>query len=189
MSVLARTAAALGRALGMVTARAARLRRHPPDEEPRPPRTARPGAGARPAAGPAAPAVVGTLAGIVLAVAVFLPWYATNLGPPFSTGTASGWSATSIAQAAFALGLVVIVASVALALEALRLLSVRPEIAVALAWLLLATTGVALALVAYRLLVPPEPAALLSRDWGLYLAGLAALAGLVAGVAQISTRH
>lgn len=173
MSVLARTAAALGRLRGVRAAGGDHA-----------------AASADPVArASTAPSVVGALAGVALAVAVFLPWYATNLGPPFSTGTASGWSATSIAQAAFALGLVVVATSAALALEALRRLRVRPEIPIALAWLLLATAGLALALVGYRVLVPPEPAALLSRDWGLYLAGLSALAALVAGVAQVSTRH
>src|SRR5699024_10787424 len=46
------------------------------------------------------PLYPGVAAGVVLGVAVFLPWYAVNIAPPFSATTASGWDATVFARLA-----------------------------------------------------------------------------------------
>jgi hypothetical protein len=133
-------------------------------------------------------AAAGAACALLLAVAVFLPWYSLNLGAPFTTGSASGWQWTGVAQAAFALALVALGAATALVLEANSVLRLDGELARALGWMLPGACGLALALVAYRVLVPPDPADLLSRAFGLYVALAAALAGLVAGVSELSAR-
>ncbi len=52
------------------------------------------------AGGASAAAYAAAICGIALAAAVFLPWYATNLGAPFTTGAASGWEWTGLARIA-----------------------------------------------------------------------------------------
>ena len=63
---------------------------------------------------------------------------------------------------------------------------------VALKWLLviagIGLFGSAGALVAYRMLVLPEPAEFLSRQFGLWVGLAAAAAGIVAGIGQLATR-
>ena len=43
-------------------------------------------------------------------------------------------------------------------------------------------------LVGYRLLVMPEPAEFLSRQFGLYLAAAAAIGGVLSGLGAVATR-
>ncbi len=68
-------------------------------------------------------------------------------------------------------------------------LRMEPEIAVALGWATVGAHAAAFALVAYRVLVLPEPADLLSRELGLYVALLAAFAGAVSGAVQLTARE
>lgn len=136
----------------------------------------------------ATPAVVGAASALLLAVAVFLPWYSLNLGAPFETGSASGWRWTGVAQVAFALALLGLGAGTALALDASDVIRLEPEPVRALEWLLPVASAIAAALIAYRVLVPPEPSDLLSRAFGLYVALVAALGALGAGAARLTTR-
>ena len=145
--------------------------------------------GVRSARAASLPAYAAAVCGVALAAAVFLPWYATNLGAPFTTGSASGWEWTGLARIALALGAVAAAAAAALVLRDRGTLHIDHEAAVALGWALAAAHAAALGLVAYRVLVPPEPAELLSRELGLYLAFLAALCGLVAATAHLSVRE
>ena len=135
-----------------------------------------------------APAYVGVLSGVVLVVAVFLPWYATNLGPPFSAVSASGWDATIVARVALAAGVVVLVASAALALEERGALRLSPSTGDALARGVVAAGALAVLLIAVRFVWMPDPAEFLSRQIGLYLAGAAAIGATLAGLAQVATR-
>lgn len=137
-----------------------------------------------PAAGPA----LGVLAGVGLVVAVFLPWYALTVGEPFSQESASGWNATSVAKMVLGLGIVVTLASLLLAADARGVLPLDAGVAAALGALLLAGSVVAGALVAYRLLVLPEPADFLQRQIGLWTGTAAAAAGSIAGLSQLAAR-
>ena len=141
------------------------------------------------AGGASAAAYAAAICGIALAAAVFLPWYATNLGAPFTTGAASGWEWTGLARIALALAAVAAGAAAALVLRDRGTLRMEPEIAVALGWATVGAHAAAFALVAYRVLVLPEPADLLSRELGLYVALLAAFAGAVAGAVQLTARE
>lgn len=125
------------------------------------------------------------LASIVVVVAVFLPWYATNIGPPFAPGTVSGFEATGLAKAALAAAAVAVLAAGALAADARRAAALGPRAAEALAWVAIVAAAAAAVLVGYRLLVLPEPAEFLSRRGGLYLAMAGAAGAVVAGLAQL----
>ena len=59
----------------------------------------------------------------------------------------------------------------------------------ALAFAVAAVAVIGAALVAFRLVVLPEPAALLSRQIGLYAAALAAAGCVMAGVGQAAARE
>jgi len=135
-----------------------------------------------------APAFVGVLAGVVLVISVFLPWYATNLGPPFSATSASGWEATTVARLALAAGLVVTVASAALVLDERGALRLTRGNGAALARVVVAAGVVAALLVGFRLIVLPDPAEFLSRQIGLYLAFAATIGAVLSGLAQVATR-
>ena len=127
--------------------------------------------------------------GVALVVGVLLPWYATNLGPPFSATSASGWEATTLARIALVLGAILAVAAALTVLDsrdALRLPSHQLD---ALAWIIVIAAAAAALLVGYRLLVMPEPAEFLSRQIGIYLAAVAAVGGILSGLATIALRR
>jgi hypothetical protein len=128
------------------------------------------------------------LCGIGIVVATFLPWYATNLGPPFSPTSASGWEATGLARAAAALGLVAAIAAAAAALDERGAVRLEARMAEAVSWIVVGACGIAAVLVGYRLLWPPEPAEFLSRQIGIYIAMVAALGGVMAGLGLLATR-
>ncbi len=138
--------------------------------------------------GRVAPGYIGVLAGGLLVLSVFLPWYATNLGPPFSAVAASGWDATVLARVALAAGAVVLVASAALALDDRGALRLSPQTGDALARGVVAAGALAVLLVGVRFVWMPDPAEFLSRQIGLYLAGAAAVGATLAGLAQVATR-
>jgi hypothetical protein len=131
---------------------------------------------------------VGMLSGILVVVAAFLPWYATNVGPPFAPESVAGWEASSLAKASVFLGAVVAVASAVAALEARGGLRLDSWIGDAVAWIVIGASVVAAVLIGYRLLVLPEPAQFLSRQIGLYLAAVGAIGGILSGLALIATR-
>ena len=134
-------------------------------------------------------AYAGVLAGVVVVVAAFLPWYATNLGEPFSPASASGWDATNFARGAVIAAVVAAIAAGTLALEERGSLVLEPETGETLAWVVVGASALALVLVGYRLLVMPEPADLLSRQIGLYLATVAAVLGVLSGLGLLATRR
>ena len=131
---------------------------------------------------------MGVIAGLVLAAAVFMPWYATNLGAPFSATSASGWHATTFARIALLLGVVIVVAAAATLLEERGMISLDPRQGDILAWVVVAASALALVVVGYRLLVMPDPAEFLSRQIGIYLATAAAVGGILSGLGQVATR-
>ncbi len=131
---------------------------------------------------------MGVVAGLVMAVAVFLPWYATNLGPPFSAISVSGWESTNVARVVLLMGVVLAAASAAAALDERRVIALDPGQADALAWIAVAAAGIALVLVGFRILVMPDPAEFLSRQIGIFLAAAAAIGGILSGLAQAAVR-
>jgi hypothetical protein len=134
-------------------------------------------------------AYAGVLAGVVVVIAVFLPWYTTNLGAPFSPASVSGWDSTNLARAAVLAAAVATIAAAALALEERGSLELEPRTGEALAWVVTGAFALALVLVGYRLLVLPEPADLLSRQIGIYLATAAAVIGVVSGLGLLAIRR
>lgn len=132
--------------------------------------------------------IVGALAGLALVVAVFLPWYATNLGPPFSATSASGWDSTNLARVAAVMGVVLFGAAAAALLDERGLISLQRRQGDALGWIVMGAGTVALLVVGYRLVVMPEPAEFLSRQIGLYLAVAASVGGILSGLGQVATR-
>ena len=152
-------------------------------------RSSRPAGASRiPNPGSSGAPAVGVLAGIVLVVAVFLPWYATNLGPPFSATSASGWEWTNLARLALVMGVVVAAASAAVVLDERRVITLDARLRDALPWVVVGAATLALVAVGFRLLVLPDPAEFLSRQIGLYLAVAAAVGGILSGLGQVATR-
>ena len=131
---------------------------------------------------------VGLISGIVIVVAAFLPWYATNIGPPFAAESVAGWEATNVARASVFMGAVVAAASAVAALDARGGLRLGPSAGDGVAWAVLGASVIAAILVGYRLLVLPEPAEFLSREIGVYLAAAGAVGGILSGLALIATR-
>jgi hypothetical protein len=131
---------------------------------------------------------VGLISGIVIVVAAFLPWYATNLGPPFSPASVAGWEASNLAKASVVMGAVIAVASAVAALEARGGLRLDGSAGDAVAWVVIGASVIAAVLIGYRLLVLPEPAEFLSRQIGVYLAAAGAIGGILSGLALIATR-
>ena len=134
-------------------------------------------------------AYAGVLSGIVVVIAVFLPWYTTNLGAPFSPASVSGWDSTDLARAAVFAAAVATIAAGALALEERGSLELEPQTGEALAWVVIGAFALALVLVGYRLLVMPAPADLLSRQIGIYLATAGAVIGVVSGLGLLAIRR
>ena len=131
---------------------------------------------------------VGLISGIVIVIAAFLPWYATNIGPPFAPESVAGWEATNVARASVFMGAVVAAASAVAALDARGGLRLGPSAGDGVAWAVLGASVIAGILVGYRLLVLPEPAEFLSREIGVYLAAAGAVGGILSGLALIATR-
>lgn len=141
-----------------------------------------------PRVGRAGTPLVGVISGVGLVVSVFLPWYATNLGPPFSATSASGWESTNIARVALVAGIILAGASVVLLLEEQGALSIDRAVGDALVWVVLVVAILAAVAVGFRLVVMPEPAEFLSRQVGIFVAAAAAVGGILAGLAAIATR-
>jgi hypothetical protein len=131
---------------------------------------------------------VGMISGIVIVVAAFLPWYATNLGPPFAPESVAGWEASNVAKASVVMGVIVAVASAAAAIEARGGLRLGAQAGDAIAWAVIGASVIAAILIGYRLFVLPEPAEFLSRQIGVYLAAAGAVGGILSGLALIATR-
>lgn len=132
--------------------------------------------------------LVGVISGVGLVVSVFLPWYATNLGPPFSATSASGWDSTNIARVVLLTGLVLAAASVVLLLEEQGALRFDRRVGDALVWVVLVAAILAALAVGFRLVIMPEPAEFLSRQVGIFVAAASAVGGILAGLAAIATR-
>lgn len=133
------------------------------------------------------PAVI-ALASLVLVISVFLPWYTADVAPPFAPEASSGWDASMLARAAFATGVLCLIASGLLWLDVRGYIPLDTDLARAFAWGCLALSVAATALVAWRLVRPPGPAEFLARDVGLFIAQAAAIVALVASIGAVRPR-
>jgi len=132
---------------------------------------------------------IGMLSGILIVVAAFLPWYATNLGPPFSPESVAGWEATNVAKASVAMGVVLAIASALALLDARGGVSLDHTAGDAIGWVVVGASVIAAILIGYRLMILPEPAEFLSRQIGVYLAAAGAVGGILSGLALLATRN
>lgn len=132
------------------------------------------------------PLYAGAAAGAGLVGAVFLPWYAVNIAPPFQATTASGWDATVFARLAMMLGVVVLLCSAARVLGEVGIFRLERSARVGLGWAVMVAAVLALVLVAFRLVVLPDPADLLSRQLGLYAAVAAGVVAVISGIGQLA---
>ena len=94
------------------------------------------------------PAVI-AVAAAILAVSVFLPWYTADVAPPFSPESSSGWDSTVLGRAAFAFGVLLLIASVLVVLDLRGTFPLDGEVVRALNWLCLALAVGATALVTW----------------------------------------
>jgi hypothetical protein len=114
------------------------------------------------------PELLALLSGLLLAVALFLPWY------EFPSGQRDAWSALTVAELPAALA-----AIVALALVAVTVLQRSPALPVAVAVWTTAIGFVAVVVVTVRVLALPGLAT--ERCYGLWLALAGSVGVLVAG--------
>jgi hypothetical protein len=138
---------------------------------------------------PTAPALVALASGLVMVVAVFLPWFSTNLGEPTAPGSVSGWASTSVAKGVLAIAVIWTLAAALIVADRHDVLRIDPSTVEALGWLIAACALIAGGLAAFRLFRPPEPADFLARDFGLFLAIAVAFVGVAAGLAQASRQR
>jgi hypothetical protein len=129
-----------------------------------------------------------TVASLILAVSVFLPWYTADVAPPFAPQASSGWDASLFARAAFAAAVLMVIASGLTWLDSRGLLPLDADIVRAFEWACLVLAVLATALVAWRLVSPPGPAEFLARDVGLFIAQAAAIVALVASIGAVRPR-
>lgn len=139
------------------------------------------------AGGSTLPVYAAFVAGLVLAGSVFLPWYSVNIAPPFEADTLSGWDATAFARVAMVLGVIIALAAAALLLADRGMVRLEAPVRLALAWVIVVAAVAAAALVGFRLVVLPDPAELLSRHVGLYLAMAAAVVAGLGGLGRLAT--
>ncbi len=133
------------------------------------------------------PGVIAT-ASAILVISVFLPWYTADVAPVFSPESSSGWDSTVLGRAAFAAGMLLLIASVLIILDLHGVLPLDGEVVRALSWLCLALALAATVVVAWRLVRPPWPAEFLARDVGIYVAMGAAVLALGASIANVRSR-
>lgn len=134
---------------------------------------------------PLLPALVMAGASLLAIVAAFLPWYAPDLGPPLTPDSVSGWDATLAAKILVAASLVCVLIGLVLAADARDLIALDAPGAAALAVAAVIAAGGGVAAVGYRTVRVPEPAALLAREFGLYLALGTAAVALVAALVEV----
>lgn len=131
------------------------------------------------------PALVMAGASLIAILAAFMPWYAPDLGPPLTPDSVSGWEATLAAKILVAASLVCVLVGLVLAADARDLIALDAPGRAALAVAAVVAAGVGVAAVGYRTVRVPEPAALLAREPGLYLALGAAVVALVGALVEV----
>lgn len=134
---------------------------------------------------PLLPTVVTVAMGILVTVSAFLPWYSPDIAPPLTPDSVSGWDATFAAKLMVVGAVVATIAAAVLLLDALGRMRLDAVGAAALAIVCVVGIAVAAGMVGFRAIRIPEPADLLSRQIGLYLALAAGVLGMVAALVQL----
>lgn len=134
---------------------------------------------------PLLPTAVTVVAAILTAVGAFLPWYAPDIAPPLTPNSVSGWDATFAAKLLVVGALAAGLAAGVLLLDTVQRMAMDATGVRALAVVSAAGMAVAAALAAFRTARLPEPADLLSRQIGVYVALAAAVVGLGAALVQL----
>ncbi len=134
---------------------------------------------------PLLPTAVTVVAAIVVVAAAFLPWYAPDIAPPLAANSVSGWNATFAAKLMVVGAVVAAIAAGVLLLDSVQRMALDHTGVRALA--IVGAMGMALATImtVFRTLRIPEPADLLSRQIGLYVALAAAAIGVSAALVQL----
>lgn len=138
-----------------------------------------------PKARPVLPTAVTAVAAVLTAVGAFLPWYAPDTAPPLTPNSVSGWDATFAAKLLVVAALAAALAAGVLLLDAVQRMALDATGVRALAVVSAVGMGVAAVLAVLRTARLPEPADLLSRQIGLYVALAAAAVGLAAALVQL----
>ena len=128
------------------------------------------------------PQALGAICGLVLAFAVFSPWYRADLGGVFTPDTTSGWEVTWLARVVLVLAVAIALSAAILTADQRGAIEIRLDAADRLAWVVLSCALLATILVVFRLAFPPEPAEFFARDWGLFLAVAACAGALLSGI-------
>ncbi len=134
---------------------------------------------------PLLPAVVTAAASFVVCLAVFAPWYTTQVAEIFSQGSVSGWNATLAAKIAAFAAAIATLGSLAIIGDARGLVALTPELVRGLVIACALGCGVCALSVAFRTVWIPEPAEFLTRDLGLFVALAASLIALGASAVQV----
>lgn len=134
---------------------------------------------------PVLPSLVALAGALAVCITVFLPWYEPVLAEPLAPDAVSGWGGTVAARIAVAGAVLCGLCALAVALDARDVLALDAGGISLLSIMAVGGSGVAAAAITYRTLRLPEPAAVLSRELGLYLALLSALAALGACLIQL----
>jgi hypothetical protein len=134
---------------------------------------------------PALPGIVAAAASALVVVGVFMPWYAPELAPPLTPDSVSGWDATLAAKIAVVGAVVCALCAVAVVLDGRDLIALDAGGVALLSGVAVAGALAAVAAVAFRTVLLPDPADVLSRQLGLYVALAAALAALAAAAVQL----
>jgi hypothetical protein len=139
----------------------------------------------KPPGRPLLPPLAAVIASVLVCVTAMLPWYEPDLAEPLAPNSVSGWDATLAARIAVAGAVLCGLAALAVALDARDLIALEPGGITLLSMVAVAGSAVACAAIGFRAIRPPDPVEVLSRELGLYLAVLAALAALGASLIQL----
>jgi hypothetical protein len=131
------------------------------------------------------PPTVTAAASFVVVLAVFAPWYTTQVGEAFVQGSASGWTATLVARIAAVAAAIAMLICVAIVADARDVVAVSEDLVRMLVIACTVCCATAATLVAYRTIFIPEPTEFLTRDLGLFVAMAASLVALGAAVVQL----
>jgi hypothetical protein len=130
---------------------------------------------ARPAS-PTRPSLLAALSGVIVIISVFLPWYATTIGPVGSPDTLSGWEATGWSKIAIIGAALCAVCAVAIAGDIHHTITLHGPVRKILATTGLIAGAICCAGLIYRGCIPPQTSRGLARQLGL---GLGVAGGIV----------
>jgi len=134
---------------------------------------------------PVLPSLVACAASLAVCVTVFLPWYEPDLAEPLAPNSVSGWDATVAARIAVAGAVICALCALGVVLDARDMVALDAGGISLLSVLSVGGAAAAAAAIMFRAIRLPEPAAVLSRELGLYLGLLAAVAALAGALIQL----